>query len=158
MNIRPATMNDGPDICEMAARFMETTVYGKLIAWEPGPLADLVYAVLEQGTIFVAEERVPSGRLDPGEAVQKGLIGMIALVPRTHPMNHSRYADELCWWVEPEHRGGSAADRLLSAAEQWARENRLSVLKMVAPAGSELGKHYERRGFALVESTYQKTL
>lgn len=144
--IRRANLNDGPVLCEMAARFIETTVYAQFVAWTPEALADLVRGVLEEGVVFVVE-------VDGGQ-----LVGMIALMARIHPMNGSVYADELAWWVEPAHRGSGAADLLLYAAEHWARENRLTVLKMVAPAGSSIGKHYLRLGFELVECTYQKTL
>lgn len=158
MIIRLATFDDGPRLCEMAARFLETTAYAQLVVWEPEPLANLVYAVLEQGVIYVAEELAewaPGNDDSIGDAEP---IGMIALVARPHVMNSTRYGDELAWWVEPAHRGGEAATLLLDRAEQWARENGLSVLKMSAPAGSMIGRLYERRGYVLLESTYQKTL
>lgn len=137
----------------MAVRFLETTIYGGFVTWTPGALAAFVAEVLEQGTIYVAEVNITEG---DGHRTQ--VVGMIALMARVHPLNHSTYGEELAWWVESGHRHGSIGDDLLGAAESWARVNRLSVLKVTAPAASRIGTAYERRGFTLVETTYQKVI
>jgi GNAT superfamily N-acetyltransferase len=83
---------------------------------------------------------------------------MLALAAVPHPVSGQDYAEELAWWVEPAHRGSSIGPRLLAAAEAWCVQNKLGVLKMVAPAASDVGAFYVRRGYTLVESVYQKVL
>lgn len=144
--IRQATAADTAKLFEMSVRFMATTVYARLAPPSPESILVLIAAVLEKGVVFVDE-------LEDGT-----IIGMIGLAALSHLLTGRLYADEIVWWVEPEHRKTRAAYRLLCAAEEWATRNELSVLKMVAPAGSNIGTFYERTGYELVESAYQKTI
>ncbi len=125
----------------MAERFVNSTDYRE---W-PASLSCLqaLFAVaLKAGVIFLA---------DTGTAI----VGMLALVVVPHMLTGESYAEELCWWVEPEARGGTAAWRLLAAAEDYARQQHLSCLKMVQPAGEPtVGKIYTRRGFRPVEVVF----
>lgn len=145
MNIRVATLEDGPRIIEMAVRFLETTSYKQTVVWTEDALVNFIQEVLAYGTIYLAETE------------DLRVVGMIALIGRFHPLNGSPFGDELAWWVDEAYRKGTAAYRLLWAAEEWTRLNHLSVLKLVAPAGSTIGTAYEKRGYALVETVYQKT-
>lgn len=171
--IREGTLEDGPRLFEMACRFMAETRYGVLFAPNHAALAQLVALVLEHGVVFVDEQdhandcavwvdalRVFDPVERPLEPCNCGrqIIGMLGLITAPNILTGLRYADEIAWWVEPEHRKTRSAHRLLCAAEDWARQKGLSVLKMVAPAGSDIGTFYERRGYTLVESAYQKTL
>jgi GNAT superfamily N-acetyltransferase len=154
MNVRLATpLRDRARVLELAAAFLTATPYGALTAWQPEAVATLVDQVFVDGTIFVAERA-----RHQGDGTRLETVGLIALVIRQHPFNLSYYGDELAWWVDPTSRNSTAAYRLLWAAIEWARQNRLSVLKMVAPAGSPIGLAYLRRGFTLVETVYQLTL
>lgn len=144
--IREATLTDGPRLLEMSQRFLTETIYAQLAPADPIAVVNLICVVLEKGVVFV--EELPDGTL----------IGMIAIVPLPHLLTGKQYGDEIVWWVEPEHRKSRAAYRLLCAAEVWARQKGLSVLKLVAPAGSDIGRFYEHRGYVLVESAYQKVL
>jgi GNAT superfamily N-acetyltransferase len=143
--IRPATPADAPRLFSMALRFLHETIYARLAPPEPSAIVALIETVLARGVVFVDER--------DGE-----LIGMLGLAALLHILTGRPYADEIVWWVEPEHRKTRAAYYLLGAGEEWARQNNLSVLKMVAPAGSAIGKFYESRGYELVESAYQKVI
>jgi GNAT superfamily N-acetyltransferase len=147
MIVRPAGPTDAVRIVEMSDRFLRTTQYGAVTPWTLESLGRLVAAVLEHGVILVAATPAAD------------LVGMIALYPQYHPISGERFCDELVWWVEPEHRHGSVGPRLLAAAEAWALEHELRVLKMVAPADApEVGAFLQRRGYAFVETLYQKRL
>jgi GNAT superfamily N-acetyltransferase len=177
--IREATLEDGPRLFEMACHFMAATRYGELFSPNHPALAQLVALVLEKGIVFVDEQEhtndcatwydamvpgvthdIDGDRWQPAPACNCGrrIIGMLGLIVAPNILTGQHYADEIAWWVDPEHRKSRAAHRLLCAAENWARQKGLSVLKMVAPAGSEIGTFYERRGYVLVESAYQKVL
>jgi GNAT superfamily N-acetyltransferase len=145
MTIRPSTAADTPRLIAMAQRFLATTPYGALLNPDPDWLEALVDAVLENGTVLVAE-------------LDGVLIGMIALSAQPHILTGEFFCDEVCWWVEPEFRLGSVGEQLLTAAEDWARTRNLSMLKMVAPAGTHVGNFYISRGFFEVETSYLKRL
>jgi GNAT superfamily N-acetyltransferase len=128
--IRPATMQDTTRLVEMARRFVAETAYAPLVSVSEPQLTATVDWVLSQGALFVATA---------GDALVSG----------------ERVASELCWWVEPEHRNGSAAVRLLHAAETWAREQGAVVFQMVAP-NQRVEDFYQAMGYDRVEVAYQK--
>ena len=86
------------------------------------------------------------------------LIGMLAIVAIPHPLTGRTYAEEIAWWVEPEHRGGLIGPKMLRHAEEWATRNGANVVKMVAPAGSDVGKFYEATGYQAVETAFIKRI
>lgn len=67
-------------------------------------------------------------------------------------------AQERVWWIDPNHRGSSAA-RMLNAYEEWAIN---SGCKFVGMAGMGedpiVGELYKRRGFRVAETHYLKAL
>jgi GNAT superfamily N-acetyltransferase len=156
--IRPATAADVPRIVEMALRFIASSPYQRFLPANADALALLAPAVMESGVVLLAVlERVY--RADGAElAREQHVIGMLAIVALTHPLSGETYGDELAWYVEPEYRRGTVGPRLLAAGEAWGRAHGLGLLKMVAPAGSDVGLFYERRGYVEVETVFQKTL
>lgn len=69
-------------------------------------------------------------------------------------------AQELFWFVSPEHRRGRLAFRLLEAYEETAR--RLGahsvMIAHLESTNQDLGRFYERRGYSKVETNYRKDL
>lgn len=146
MTIRAATLDDLPQLHEMAAHFLRETPYGDVLrAPSEAHLFGLVEQVLSLGIILVAE-------------LHDQLVGMIALVALTHPFSGELFGDELVWWVEPTQRGTGVGPHLLDMAEAWARSKGLAFLKMVAPAGSDIGTFYVRMGYRAIETAYSKPL
>lgn len=168
--IRPATDADVSTLVVMSSRFLELTAYGKLFPPHPGHLEMLARLVLEHGTALVAEIHPPGcPAFDPipCECVEglkcrhclappsaHKVVGMLALVIVPHPLTGETYVEEVVWWVEPEHRKGIVGPKLLEAAEAWVSTKSVSMVKMVAPAGSEVGTFLERRGYAPVETSF----
>jgi len=93
-------------------------------------------------TMFVAEDR--GGEL-------RGLLA-IGMIPNL--MTGVMIAEEMAWFVDPEHRARFVGPRLLTAAIEWARSNGLKGLKMGAPAGTAVGAFYESQGFTPVETVF----
>jgi len=146
VTIREATLLDTEVLIAMTHRFLASSSYGFWLGKaEDERLVRLVLTVFELGTILVAD--------DGGD-----VVGMIALAAVEHPVTGRRFAEELAWWVEPEQRRGTTGPRLLRAAEEWCRKMELSVVKMVAPAGSDVGRFYRRMGYTEVETAWQKGL
>lgn len=84
-------------------------------------------------------------------------IGMLALHVFEHPMMNRRVASELCWWIEPEYRGGSVSLRLIEHAQTWAKVHGAESMEMVA-ATDQVGVVYERLGYAKFETHYKRSL
>ena len=143
--IRRATVADVPVLVAMGLRFVASTSYAALIPADPDRLTAFFHGLLEAGVVFVAER-------------QDQAVGMIGATVFDHPMSGERTACEVCWWVEPDARGGRSALWLLTAAEQWATAEGARRFQMIAPAGSSAGALYQRRGYSEVETTFQRPL
>lgn len=143
--IRKATEADTARIVEMVGHFILTTRYAAVLKFRPAVVGELVTLVNRCGVIFVAE-------------LEGRVVGMIAAVAMEELVAKTPMLDEMVWWVEPEHRAGSIGPKLLGSLEKWARQKGLSMVKMVAPAGSGVGKYYKRLGYEEVESSYMKRL
>ena len=66
-------------------------------------------------------------------------------------------AQELFWWVDPEHRGRGVGRALLEAAEKWAQDKGAKLFLAVIYEGSERGPSVcERAGYRLFENTWAK--
>jgi GNAT superfamily N-acetyltransferase len=109
--------------------------------------------VLTHGAIFVAE-----GDPQDPSPVRGGLVGMLAVIVLPHFITGALCAEEVCWWVEPRYRRRGLGPQLLGVATDWAGQEGATMLKMVAPAGSDVGRFYETVGFTAVETAYQKRL
>lgn len=144
MIIRPATPGDRGAVLLMVRHFLDHSLYGALFESDvdAGGLFDTVLAA---GLVLVA---------DNGDH----LVGMLAIVALLHPLGGKLYAEEVCWWVEPEHRSGFIGPKMLRSAEDWARRKGCSVVKMVAPHGSTVGDFYGRIGYTPIETAYIKVL
>lgn len=144
--IRPATFADVPRIVEFVVHFIRGTRYAHFIGIDRVRIANLADVVIaDLGVVLLAEHR--------GE-----VVGMLALAALVQPLTGTIVVEELAWWVEPEHRGGRHAYRLLCAAEDWTRQNGHSVLKMLAPSDTVVGEMYVRRGYVPIETAYLKQL
>jgi GNAT superfamily N-acetyltransferase len=143
MTLRPATVDDVERLVAMGRRFL-ATVYGGRLRDNPARLAATAtqLATAPGCLMLVALE---------GDAI----VGMIGATVFEHPMSGERTATEVCWWMEPEHRG--AGVRLLRRFFTWAKAEGATVVQMIAPT-PDVGQLYERLGFAAIETTYQRRI
>jgi len=144
--IRRATSADVDVIVAMALRFQQTTTYAQYLRTTEPTLRALAAAIVAnaEAVILVAE------RLGV-------VVGMIAAVLVVQPMSGECVGTEICWWMEPEARGGRSALRLLRAAEQWARDRGAVVFQMSAPSDA-VGAFYEALHYDRIETHYQRRL
>jgi len=141
--VRRANAVDVPALVEMGLRFLASPEYAGLVVGDRGRLTTMATAwfSIPDAAAWVAEQ-------DDGT-----IVGMIAMLVYEHTMSVDRVAVEVAWWVDPEAPRAGVA--LLHAAEQWAKEQGATVLNMVAP-NDRVGAFYEKKGFTLVERSYQR--
>lgn len=153
IQIRVATPDDTVAVLDLAERFLSLTPFGKLIPVNRDRLETLLAGVFAQGAVYLAE----FSEADYPHAVT--VVGFIAIVLLEHPMSAVPYVEELAWWVEPVYRSGTLGPRLLAQAENWAVANGARMIKMGAPQDApEVGRFYERLGYAPIETAYAKVL
>jgi RimJ/RimL family protein N-acetyltransferase len=141
MTIRPATLADVPRLVAMGRQQMAAT-YGETFADNPAQLEALATQLVTSSTsvVFVAEG-------------DECLVGMIGLIRYAHHLTGACTVGEVMWWLDPAARGSGLA--LLKRAERWALETGATAIQMMAP-DARVGRLYERRGYRLVETTYQR--
>lgn len=156
MVIRNATDADIPRIVEMAQAFYPESPYPALYGAMPDSQAAGLALVVMHGV---------DGSLEPGVlllAEQDGeVVGMACLHADRATFNPLvRIASELVFWIEPEHRGGMAAVRLLKAAEDEAKALGIEVNRMAVLSSSpeQAAALYERMGYTHTETYYSKRL
>lgn len=145
MTIREATLDrDGLEIVVMTEQFLKESIYGRFFPFNSDQVMTLIVNVLQLGAVFLAEE---------GERI----VGMLAVVKIPHQISGEVFAEEIAWWVSPEHRGASIGPRLLRHMEEWARAEGLGMVKIGAPVDKpEVAAYYERLGYTAVETAYAK--
>lgn len=145
--IRNATEADLDAIDAMGSKFIAYTSYGALLNPESGEVKAALKNVLDNGAIFVADKGgVPVGFL-------AALICPAWFSPTT------KMAIELAWWMEEEHRAGTAAMRLMFSYEQWAMDNGAKFICMsdlVINGQTPLGNMLERMDYRMTERTFIK--
>lgn len=160
--IREATVDDKFRLVEMSTRFILSTNYHQWLEVVPERISKHVDTLLEHGAIFVAERVTfpPAAamayleKMDESQARHE-LVGMLAVVGPVELIDGRLYVEEVAWWVEPEHRGGTVAKRLMHHMEGWCVQNSVYMVKMVAPNDS-VGLFYERCGYKAVETSWVK--
>jgi GNAT superfamily N-acetyltransferase len=138
--IRAATLADVPRLVAMGRQQIAAT-YGETFADAPAQLEALATQLVTAPACaaFVAEH-------------DGAVVGMIGLVRYAHHLSGAPTVGEVMWWVDPDARGCGLP--LLRRAERWACETGATAIQMMAPE-ARVGRLYERRGYRLVELTYQ---
>lgn len=142
--IRAAENRDLPRIVEMGERFHAATAF-RNVGFEPETFRAAAFRLMEspEAALLVA-----------GETPQ-GMIGGI-MYPLYFNARHWA-AQELFWWVEPEHRGIGGV--LLRAFEQWARESGAASVHMIAIENLKpVDRLYLRSGYEPAERHYMRVI
>ncbi|ACF01845.1 GCN5-related N-acetyltransferase [Rhodopseudomonas palustris TIE-1] len=93
---------------------------------------------------------------DDRDGVTRGVLLAAAYEHRFGPV---WIASETAWWIDPAHRGGSAAPRMLDAYEDWARRQGCVFAGMAGMGGDpQVAKLYLRRGYQTAETHFLKAL
>lgn len=147
--IRPAEPKDGPSLVRMGHQFYAGIPTAKLIDIDTQSLVKIFAATNEHMQVFVMEE--------DGE-----VVGTVAGVVYPFLFNQGKLvAQELFWWIDPEHRKGLAGRNLHKHLEDWARECGATAIFMIAienDCAQKVEKIYNRYGYEKTEHTFMKEL
>lgn len=137
--IRPATDADVPALLALGQRFLAWSPYAGMFSEQAmaQAIADAVatgfsrVAVVDGVVVGALLGRIDGAWLDPSVIV----------------------ACERAWWVEPEHRGGTAAVRMLVEFKSWAKDNgaRGVVMAELVQPDSPAADIFQRLGFRMAE-------
>jgi hypothetical protein len=93
------------------------------------------------------------------------LIGGLGVVAAPEQYNNELVATEFFWYVDPAHRQGMGAIRLLKAFRVWGREHRAVRCRLVhllgnqeTPREAQLARVYRKLGFHLIEAAWECSL
>lgn len=95
-----------------------------------------------------------------GPAGGREVHGALAAFCTPSHVNGDLCAQEVFWYVLPEHRGGRLALQLFNAFEKWAAEQgarTITVGHLAAINPDQMRRFYEKRGYHLLEHHYLKT-
>jgi GNAT superfamily N-acetyltransferase len=138
--IRKAVVSDLPAMVEMGRKFHEASGYGDICEFD-----GLSFATTLQNApdaVFLVAEK------------EGKLVGMAgALVYPMYFNLHHRTAQEMFWWVDPEHRG--IGSKLFEALEEEVKKMGAQSLTMIViERFSWVGSYYEKRGFRPSERSF----
>ncbi|NBW21506.1 MAG: GNAT family N-acetyltransferase [Caulobacteraceae bacterium] len=147
--IRLATANDDEAILAMAKEFISFSPYADFASTTDNELRATIKWCMSNATIFVSENNGT-------------LIGMlIAIIAPMWYAPTALVASEMAWWINTEHRRGTAAIRLVQAFENWAREKGAIAVCMsnlqVDNANAVCGM-LNRMGYNRTEQTHTKRI
>lgn len=157
MKIRAATLDDVPAIEAMALRFYPLSPYPAIYGDMPPQQAAGLAIVAMQG---MQEAGIAPGVMLVAEDDAGDLVGMLSLFLDAATFTPRVVAGELVWWMEPEHRGGMGAVRLVREAEREAKARGAHVIRMAVLGTSPEEAHeiLVRLGYAPTEWIHSKRL
>lgn len=137
----------------------------QLYPWEREdviPFAERFHAEAEIGGTFDPEALMRTIKAVPSTVIglfEGGkIVGALAGVITPHFLTTDNLAQELMWYVSPEHRGCLDAAKMLTHFMKWAQESGATAISMVALESSNpsVGKLYKKKGFKAVETQFLK--
>ena len=150
MRIRQATEEDMKEILAGGENFYhEARLWSFGFEWCPESFEKTVLYFIDSrdAAIFVA-------------TVASKVVGSAAGVIAGWPFNHNQKVMQEFWWfVEAEHRGGTAAVRLLKSLIEWGKQMGAVVnvlAHMEIHNKQKLDGIYKKMGFSVMESHYAR--
>jgi GNAT superfamily N-acetyltransferase len=146
--IRQATHEDIPRIVEMGRAFYAASGYEAIAPASIPSIAGLAIVTMEQGVMLVAES-------------DDRVVGMASLFLEPFTFNPEvTVASELAWWIDPDHRGGTLAVRMLHAIGEACQSKGVKVIRMAALESSppQVAGLYGRAGYVRSDSHYMRIL
>ena len=87
------------------------------------------------------------------------LVGFLAGCANSPLFSRDETAVELGWYLQPEHRDGRTAFKLMAEFEAWAKKAGCRHVTMVdIDTLQDLREIYTRKGYTLTEKSYVKEL
>lgn len=143
--IRIATLKDIPRIVELGTRSMLDGPYAGKAKDNPEQSALLARHVIENiGRVLLWIE-------------DSQIVGLLGFIVFDHHFTGEKTAQEIMWYVLPEHRPGGAGMQLYWESRKQAKEMGAKVIQFSAP-NEQVGAIYKRFGLQQMEVLYQGEL
>lgn len=145
MIIRPIVMEELPELCYLGSQFATAS---KFVEFDCATFCQSWNRFLSTGVgvVFVA---------DTG----KRIVGAIGALQFNEPNCGTLMANEMFWFVDPEHRG--CGMDLLNCLEAWAKAIGVKWLwmnYMIDSMPEKVQAIYQRKGFELAETHWVKEI
>lgn len=145
-NIRLAEEADVEVILDMGRKFYSTMEMAKMIPFDDDAAVVQIFKMLDEGFILLGEKDGTP-------------IGMIGFVFFDYLFNSAyRGCTEVMFWIEPEHRGGTLAARLIRESELLAVHEGCSlvVLSALETSPTTIESFYNKLGYSRSERAFVK--
>lgn len=120
--IRPMVEDDIDEVVELAAVMYRESVNYRRLEFSPERVREMVVMVMQNGFAVVA---VKDGRI----------IGLMAGSLVQPAFSRDLMACDFLLYILPQHRGGTAAIRLINAYVRWARQGGAKMITVGVTAG-----------------------
>ena len=148
--IRDATEQDVLDIVLSVKQFCKEVPHPAWDKFDSNKVNELVSQLcqIDQGFVKIVEN-------------DNEIVGSLIAVISSVPINSLVFAQELMFWLDPEHRNGKTSMKLIDSYVEWSQKMgcnfiRLSELDNIL--GSKAGALFKRKGFIPVETAYVKEI
>lgn len=135
--IRQGDTDDIPAMVALGREMHKESPRFKGMDYSDEKLMSLGHSIADQGGMFIAEY---DGKI----------IGMMVGFVSEHFFGHDLMANDLAFYVDKEHRGGTIGFRLLRKFEAWAKLNGAKVVTLGISTGIEAkrtGELYRRMDY-----------
>ena len=148
--IRDATNQDVLDTVIAIRQFCKEVPHPAWAKFDVNMVSSLVTQLIQEDIGFVK-------LVVKDDEIVGTLIGCVTGLP----INSLVFAQELMFWLDPNHRNGKTAPKLIDAYVEWAETKgcnfiRLSTLDDVLD--SRVGVLFRRKGFKPIETAYVKEI
>jgi RimJ/RimL family protein N-acetyltransferase len=152
MAIRFATLEDIHTIIDLGRIYHEESRF-KHYGFDPDKVASNLRGLIEDKSgarcFFVAD--------DANKRPYAGLIGCI----ESYFFSNEPVAQTIIFWVHPEHRGGPAALKLVTAFKKWAEKRNAFELAIAVTSAVHIDtsdRFFKKLGFQLTGGNYSLAL
>ena len=148
--IRDATQEDVLDIVLAVKQFCKEIPHPAWTKFNSNKVNNLVAQLVESenGFVKIVEN-------------EEEIVGALIAVVSELPINDIWFSQELMFWIDPEHRKGRTAIKLIDDYVEWSEKRgcsftRLSGLDSILD--KKAGTLFKRKGFKSVETAYIKEI
>ena len=146
--LRDAAQTDVLDIVLAVKQFCKEVPHPAWGKFESNKVKELVSGLIESDGGFV-------------RVVTKDdeIVGALIACATVTPINSFVFAQELMFWLDPDHRNGKTSPKLIDDYVKWATEAGCSFIRLSTLdelLDSRAGVLFKRKGFKPIETAYIK--
>lgn len=148
--LRDAIETDVLDIVLAVKQFCKEVPHPAWGRFDSNKVKDLVSGLIDSEAGFVKIV-----------TIDEEVVGALIATATPVPINSFIFAQELMFWLDPDHRNGKTSPKLIDAYVEWSKAVgcdfvRLSTLDELLD--SRVGIIFKRKGFKPIETAYIKEL